>query len=103
MGFGGGFTIEWPRVKLSATMLMNLLSGRISIEEFNDRHDWTSGSVQSRGRFPNAFERALREGRLPKAIAVESSPDDDDDWLVIDFGLSDAAVSPFTGNNGGEN
>lgn len=99
MGFGGGFTMEWPRIKVRSTMMMNLLSGRVGIDEFNSRLDWKSASPQSQGRFLNAFELALRQGRLPKSITVESSPDDDDDWLIIDFGLQDAAISSFTGDS----
>lgn len=96
LGFGGGMSLRWPKVRLSSKMLMNLLSGRISIEEFNERLDWRGRGNAERDHFLNVFERALQEGRLPKLITIESVSDQDDDWIEFEFGSADAAAAPFT-------
>ena len=98
-GFGGGYTMQWPSVKLSSKMLLNVLSGRMSIEDLNERLDWRSAGVESRGRWLNVFERALQEGRLPETVTIDRSPDEDDDWVTINFGPPDAAAGPFQGKS----
>jgi hypothetical protein len=94
LGFGGGWTLSWPTVRLSAKTLLNLLAGRISIAEFNDRLDWRGADEQDRRKMLNLFERALQEGFIPGAIRVVSEPDQDDDWIEVDF-RPDPAVGKF--------
>jgi hypothetical protein len=102
-GFGGGMTMAWPTVKISSTMVLNLLSGRIDIQQFNERLDWTSGSPKTDQRFLNVFERALREGKRPIAFTIESSVDDDDDWINVKFGSKDASISAYSGRGDPDN
>lgn len=97
-GFGsghrGGFTVSRNKVKISSRVIMELLSGRKSIEEFNGDYEW-DGKVQESKVLSmiNPFESKIREGRLPIKISVEKSLDDD--WLEFEFGEPDAAVLDF--------
>jgi hypothetical protein len=93
-GFSGGWTLSWPTVRLSAKTLLHLLAGRISIVEFNDRFDWRGADEEDQRKILNCFERALQEGLIPGAIRVLSEPDQDDDWIEIDF-KRDAALGKF--------
>ncbi len=45
----------------------------------------------------NPFAGYLQEGRMISAVHVEVSAneDDDDDWLVFEFGAPDPAISKF--------
>lgn len=84
----GGFTMSRDSVKISARAVLDLLSGRLTAEQFIADHRF-----QNR----NIFERMLRDGRPITAARFEPSnlPEDDDDWLVFEFGEPDAAISPF--------
>lgn len=83
-------------VKISARVLMELLAGEISLDRFNELHDW-DGKPDGRGRagFPNPFRSKLSQGRLPQVIMVEPDADCDDDWVEFKFGPPDPAISPF--------
>ncbi|MEA2239811.1 MAG: hypothetical protein QOC81_4535 [Thermoanaerobaculia bacterium] len=41
----------------------------------------------------NPFEWMLDEGRMIKSVAVDTSDEYDDDWLVFEFGEPDPAIS----------
>lgn len=46
--------------------------------------------------FEAAVQRNIQSGRLPKAITVvKTGEDDDDDWIEIEFGDADPAISPL--------
>lgn len=94
LGFGGGSTLSWPTVRLSSKLLLHVLSGRISVAEFNERLDWRGAGQDDRSRVLNAFEQALQGGVMPAAIRVVTGPDQDDDWIEIDF-EPDTALAPF--------
>ena len=79
-------------LKISSRGLHELLAGKMTLARFMDAHGWDE-SV--RGSHPNPFERALSEGRMISAISVEQVNENDDDWLSIEFGSPDPAISPF--------
>jgi hypothetical protein len=75
----GVFTLRGNSVKISARTILELLAGRRTPSEINE-----------------SFERLLQQGRMITRIRVEKSEDDsDDDWLTIEFGKPDPAISPF--------
>lgn len=91
--FIGGLTVGDSEIKISARAILDLLAGRITQEDFFKLHHFISedgGGPQ----YPNPFDDKLSKGRLIVAIDVEES-DRDDNWLVIKFGDTDPAVSPF--------
>ncbi|MDH2243510.1 hypothetical protein N5J70_16295 [Pseudomonas sp. GD03909] len=87
----GGFSMSGNKLRVSSRAVMDVLSGRKSVEQFNRDHQWneTSGNLIIK----NPFERYLIEGRLPVKVLVE--PDDDDDWIEFEFGDRDSAISDF--------
>jgi len=71
------------KIKLSSRTILDLLAGNITYEEFPEA-------------YKNYFKRRASEGKLIDEIKIEKAPDEeDDDWLIIEFGEPDAAVSPF--------
>jgi hypothetical protein len=75
-------------VKMSARMLLEILAGRRTLEDF--------GKEYSFDRLGNPFSQMLDQGRLISEITIEKHPDKDDDVAVIEFRGPDAAVSPFS-------
>ena len=81
--FFGGCTMSGNKIKLSSRTILDLLAGNITYEEFPEA-------------YKNYFKRRASEGKLIDEIKIEKAPDEeDDDWLIIEFGEPDAAVSPF--------
>ena len=73
-------------VKISARLVLELLAGKISQEEFFRRCDGITSY--------NSFDRALRGGQL--IVSLERSHEEDDDVLVFVMSGPDPAISPFT-------
>ncbi len=73
------------RIRVSARAVLQALAGNIRFQE-----SWNGYSIPVR-----VFETQVREGRMLKAVQLERSEHDDDDWLVFEFGGPDAAVSPY--------
>lgn len=73
-------------MKISLRLLIELLSGEITHEEFLD--------LQGLDKTTNPFKVHLDEGRLPKEISIETT-ESDDDRVVFKFWEVDAAISPF--------
>lgn len=90
--FMGGLTVGDGEIRISARAVLELLAGRISQEEFFRLHHFLPDGHGL--QYPNPFAHKLDKGRLIVAIEVEES-DRDDNWLVIKFGDTDAAISPF--------
>jgi hypothetical protein len=75
----GVYHVTGTSVKISARTILELLAGRRTPSEINE-----------------SFERHLQQGRMITGIRVEKSEDyTDDDWLTIEFGEPDPAISPF--------
>jgi hypothetical protein len=69
-------------VKISARTILELLAGRRTASEINE-----------------FFDRRLQQGRMLTGSRVDKSEDDsDDDWLTIEFGEPDPAISDFVVN-----
>jgi hypothetical protein len=72
------------RIRISARAALQALAGNIRFRE-------SAGySIPVK-----VFQAQIAEGRVIKAIYLERSEHDDDDWLVIDFDGPDAAVAPY--------
>lgn len=83
-----GYSVESNKIRISSRAVLEILSGRVSIEDFaNDKFHPIVG---------NPFEAKIREGRLISSVEIEHSKDEkDDEYLVFNFGEPDAAVSDF--------
>jgi len=75
-------------IRMSTRTLMDVLSGRLSIERFNKHYNF----VKNIG----VFEHQLRSGRLIESATVEKLPDGDSDEIVFKFGDPDPAIAPFS-------
>jgi hypothetical protein len=93
-GHFGGYQLTGKSVKISARTVLELLAGRTTASEFNEAHGWRSNPGQRRETV-NPFERCIQEGRMITRIGVEANENDCDDWLTIEFGEPDPAISPF--------
>lgn len=91
LGHRGGYRMSGRKIRLSSKAVMEVLSGRKSIDEFNSDYEWNGNSPDF--RIPNPFERNLDEGRLPVKVTIEVG--DDDDWIEFEFGDRDVATSEF--------
>jgi hypothetical protein len=85
------------RIRISARELMELLAGRRTSKQANDLHGWLDPENRPTSGLPgNPFEAQCREGRLPMAIFVNKTDENDsDDWIEFQFGPSDPAIAPF--------
>jgi hypothetical protein len=91
--FWGGLTMSERRVKISARGLLELLAGTVSQEDFLKAHGFIE-SEDTRHAI-NAFQRALKSGRLISNVSIENVGSADDDWIIFEFGEPDPAVLPF--------
>jgi hypothetical protein len=91
LGYRGGYRVSGNKIRLSSRAVVEVLSGRKSIGEFNADYDWNGNS--SNFQMLNPFEKNLIDGCLPVRVTVEAG--DDDDWIEFEFGERDAAVSEF--------
>lgn len=97
------FGFEWTHglgrdyIKIGARDLAEVLAGRKSVQQLNVNHHWYGSKDQvQEGHHLNPFEMMLDEGRLPVAITVEPSVENQgDDWVTIRFGDPDPAISAF--------
>jgi len=74
-----------------------VLAGRRTVKEMNSGWEWRLSTDEERaGTMQNPFERWLMQGRLISSISVVKTDENDaDDWLEIEVGDPDAAISPF--------
>jgi hypothetical protein len=93
-GHFGGHTLSRNFVKISARTVLEMLAGRTTASELNEAHDWRPIAEQGSGMV-NPFERHLQEGRMITRVRVDAAEDESDDWLTIEFGDPDPAISPF--------
>ena len=93
-GHRGGYTRSGNKMKISSRVVMELLSGRKTIEEFNNDYEWVSEVPKNKGLSQvNPFELYLKKGMLPIKVSIEEGIDDD--WLEFEFGEPDPAVYKF--------
>ena len=85
------------RVRISAREMMEVLAGHRTIQETNAWHRWSSvGDEPQPNMMQNPFERRLLEGRMPTSLAVLPGGENAaDDWIEIEFGDPDPAITPF--------
>lgn len=85
----GGIEQRGDQIKVSARAVLELLAGAMTYERFAEVHRWTEGQF-------NMFESRLASGHLFESAKIEQlGTDQDDDWLVFEFGAPDPAISPF--------
>ena len=78
--------MKGTEIRISARELFDLLAGRLDQKRFAQNHDMGGGNI---------FSIFQAHGKMIKRAEVECRPDDDDDWLILEFGADDPAVSSF--------
>jgi hypothetical protein len=90
--FWGGYTVTDNTIRLSARSVLELLAGKVSSEELQKAH----GFIPWQGRRAvNPLAAFLSAGRSITGARIERVEEEDDDWLVLEFGDPDPAASPF--------
>ena len=74
-------------ITMSARMLLEILSGVCTLEEFEEQYRMR--------REENPFRIKITQGRLISKVEVEHLPNSDDDRITIHFGDPDPAIHPF--------
>lgn len=90
----GGYRWEGDMFKISSRAVMDLLAGTLSQNDFQEAYGWHPDDPHGAR---NPFAMAKARGQLIRSVNIEASQDSDDDWLVVQFGRPDPAVTPFTG------
>ncbi len=83
---GGGWQVSGRTIRISARSLLDLMAGKLSQDRFVKEHSLGGG---------NFFELHLKRGELITKALVEHRPDEDDDWIVFEFGPPDVAAASF--------
>lgn len=87
--FYGGVHMTENTIKISARALLELLAGKIEQKKFFEDYrffEYYPGK--------NYFADKLKQGRLMSNIRLEKT-EEDDDWITIEFGKPDPAVTKF--------
>lgn len=88
LGSKVGSSVESNKIKISSRAILEMLSGKISIEDFADDNFHPI--------IGNPFETKLKEGRLITSVEIEYPKDEkDDEYIIFNFGEPDVAISDF--------
>lgn len=79
--------IQGNKIQISTRELLDLLSGKLDQNRFAENH--------RAGGSDNIFKLYQTRGKVIKRAEVEHRPDEDDDWIMFEFGDDDPAVSRF--------
>lgn len=85
--FMGGSMIQGNKIQISTRELLDLLAGKLDQNRFAENHRI--------GGSDNIFKLYQARGKTIKRAEVEHRPDEDDDWIMLEFSDDDPAVSRF--------
>ena len=80
-------------IKISARALTELLAGRIEPERFLKEHG-LKPMVKEQNAIP-FFDIQLQQGNTLKSAFIEPAEHKDDDWIVLEYGGPDPAMSGY--------
>lgn len=89
----GGFTMSQNEIKISSRMLTELLAGVLKFEKFDTDHKQMSND--DRNIIKDFFLNQLSMGCMVDNISIDKCHDEDDDWIKIKYGFSDAAITKY--------
>lgn len=99
LGKHGGYRLGGTKMKLSLREATEVLAGLRTFGDDGAKYVEAARRLRGSGdqnRIEATFQKLLAEGRLPIAMRVLPGDDDEsDDWLEIEFGEPDPAISPF--------
>lgn len=99
MSFRGGNEMSFGNnkvnsIKISSRALLELLSGKVSQQEFLELQDFTREGLPP-NTTRNPFKLALGKFQMFSKISLKKSDSKDDDWITFEFGEPDPAIAPF--------
>ncbi len=83
----GGSIVQRDEIRISARELLDLLAGRLDQKRFAENHGMGDGT--------NVFSIYQSQGKMIKRAEIEHRPEEDDDWVILEFSVGDPAVSNF--------
>ncbi|WP_203311303.1 hypothetical protein [Sphingomonas beigongshangi] len=96
LGHHGGYGMNGGKIRIGSREFTEILAGLRTIRDDGAKHVRAEGTGGGR---PNVVEAVvlanLRQGRLPRSISVVQTDENDDDWIEIEFGDPDPAISPL--------
>jgi hypothetical protein len=99
LGKHGGYSLGGRKVKVSLREATEVLAGLRTFGDDGAKYVDAArrlGRSGDRNRIETMIQKFLREGRLPVAMRViPGELDESDDWLEMEFGEPDPAISPF--------
>ena len=75
------------KIQISTRELLDLLADKLDQKRFAENHKMGSND--------NIFKLYQSSGMMIKKAEVEHRPDEDDDWIMLEFSDNDPAVSRF--------
>lgn len=90
----GGYSFWGDGMQISGRVLLELLGGAMSFEDFMKAHRFANDASPP-GHLANPFALALQQGRMIANVTVERDEADDDDWITFEFTKPDPAISKF--------
>jgi hypothetical protein len=91
--FGGYKKMGDRQITIFARFLLELLAGKENADRYFIRPKFSSKEGEVEGE--NPFKRWSAEGRTIVNSSVELSEDEDDDWITLELGDPDPAISPI--------
>lgn len=83
----GGSIVKGNEIRISCRELLDVLAGRLDQGSFAQNHDLGGGNI---------FAIWRSQGKMINRAEVEHRPDEDDDWITLEFKKGDPAVCDFT-------
>jgi hypothetical protein len=80
------------KISISSRVLVRLLAGELSYEEFDRDH---MNPSDNRNIVKDFFIQQRMQGKMLENVVVEKCPEKDDDWINFEFGYADAAISKY--------
>lgn len=97
MGHHGGCKLSGQKIRVSSREMVEVLAGLRTFDENGARNvEFARSQPHNKSHVSAMFLRQIANGRLPVAITVEKTDENDnDDWIEFDFGEPDPAITPF--------
>jgi hypothetical protein len=88
----GNYRMRNDEISLSSRTLADILAGKL---DYGTAVKDANGPLRNLARVKDIFRARLDAGRMISKVSVVRCPDEDDDWVKIEFGPLDAAISKF--------
>jgi hypothetical protein len=96
LSFYGGGSVGGTTIRISARVLLDLLSGAGNREDLLKAYGMPGAPW-------GAFDRMRRRGMTIESAIVESNADEDDDWITFHFEKTDPSIGSFRNPHSGTN